>query len=214
MSDVTATDFEPRPASTTSGPNYEGRWRYWYAAVADLMIQHPELKQHEIAARLNRNPNSISLVVNTDMFREYMHQRRIEHRRATDDRIRGKITAVVEEGLDDLLVALKTKKGTVPVPLLAKVVTDTLDRLGYAPQSAPSVVVDNRQIDNRNQTVQIAGVSAADLEAARDALRLAEQRKAGSSLPKLDQTDPVLVESAEEPGEEIVVSDTNEVLDL
>lgn len=161
------------------GRTINERFRWWYSSIADIMIRDPNVTQVQIAAQLNKHPNTVSMIINSDMFREYYHQRREAYREDHDHALRVRMTEVATEGLDIVLEQLKTKRTQVPLMVALKVVESSLDRLGYAPQSGPQVVVDNRQIDARQQTVAL---TPSDLEAARAAMRMAEQSKTGSSL--------------------------------
>lgn len=171
--------IEPPIQSNHRGMGVHGRWRHWYTAIADAMIRSPGKTQIEIATELGKSAPYVSMIINTDMFKEYFAQRKAEWRESHDHMLRAKLTDVASEGLDILLDQLKAKKGQTPMPLLTKVVEGTLDRLGYAPSSGPTVMIDNSVKDNRQVNVS---VSAADLEAARNALRLVEQAKSGTSL--------------------------------
>jgi len=176
---------EPRLARGSRGDR-SSTWRWWYSAIADLMIAHPDLTQQEIAARLNKHPNTVSMIVGTDMFREYLAQRKAAWRDDHDLAIRTRMTAMATEGLDIVLEHLKAKRSQIPLQAALKVVESSLDRLGYAPSGGPQVVVNNTP-DNRQQT--LVQVTPADLEAARMAMRMAEQSKSGTSLapPSVEQ---------------------------
>lgn len=166
------------PPNTSHGIK-RGGWRWWYSAIADKMIAHPDWTQIQIAASLNKHPNTIAMIVNTDMFKEYLAQRKAAWRDDHDLAIRTRMTEVATEGLDIVLEHLRAKKSQVPLQAALKVVESSLDRLGYAPSSGPQVVVNNNP-DNRQQT--LVQVSPADLEEARQAMRLAEQSRSGTSL--------------------------------
>ena len=44
------------------------KMRWWYESLADYMIANPSATQTDIAAYFQRNPATISTVVNTDAF--------------------------------------------------------------------------------------------------------------------------------------------------
>jgi hypothetical protein len=179
----TSRFIEP-PIQKVGGPVANGRWTWWFSAIADAMIRNPDKKIKDIAVMLNKHPNTISMIINTDLFKEYLAQRKEAWRHEHDHALRAKMTDVASEGLDIILEQLKAKRTQIPLNAALKVTESALDRLGYAPASAPTVVVDNSVHDNRQQTVQVAGLSAKDLEEARAALRLSEQTRIGTSLPQ------------------------------
>ena len=185
---------EPRLTKTQQGHRgaSEARWRWWYSAIADAMIRNPDWTQQEIAVSLNKHPNTVSMIVGTDLFKEFFAQRKAAWMEDHDLALRTRLTSVATESLDIVLEQLKNKRSQVPLQAALKVVESSLDRLGYAPNSGPQVVVDNRQIDNRQQTL---AVSPSDLEAARAAMRLAEQSKFGSSLAPSSSDNSVVLEA-------------------
>lgn len=172
--------FEPPLTRTHSGHRgaTENRWRWWYSAISDLMIRHPDWTQQEIATKLNKHPNTISMIVGTDLFKEFLAQRKAAWMEDHDHALRSRLTEVATEGLDIVLEQLRTKKSAVPLQAALKITESALDRLGYAPSNGPQVVVNNAP-DNRQQT--LVALTPADLEAARQAMRMAEQAKSGSA---------------------------------
>lgn len=155
---------------------YEGRWNWWYSAIADAMIRNPSSSLGDIAKALNKHPNTISMIINTDMFQEYLARRKDLWRKDHDFAIVSKVTRVAELALDSVAEHLEKKRDQVQLPIAVEAMTSALDRLGYGPkqQAAVSVSVDN---SSRSQTVVIQGVSASALEEARAALRLAETKR-------------------------------------
>lgn len=165
-----------RLASSQRNP-FEGRWNRWYSAIADILIRTPAASNIDIAAELGKHSNTISMIVNTDMFREYLAQRKDEWRRQHDFAILSKLTRVAELSLESAAEYLEKKKDQIPLPVSINAMTSALDRLGYTPKTSPAVevVVNN---DHRAQTVVVQGVSATALEEARNALRIAEGKRA------------------------------------
>jgi hypothetical protein len=166
-------------AAYSSNP-YENRWRWWYTAISDWMIRNPGKHMKDCAAELQKHPNTISMITNTDMFREYHSQRQAEWRERHDFGLRQKLTMVADKSLDILLDQLDKKQDQIPIGMVKSTVTDALDRLGYLPsaQSGPAV---NVNIDNSQKAVTVQ-VSANDLAEARMAMRQAEESRRGSSL--------------------------------
>lgn len=163
--------------------SYNGkiRWRWWYDAIADWMIRNPGGKLSECAKELNKSYTTISMIINTDLFQDYLAKRKTEFQRDHDHAIRSRLTAVAEATLDHMLETIKKQGDQIPLKVLESLSTSALDRLGYAPSSTPSVVVNNN-VDNSTKTVHLPGLSHSELTAARDLLRAAESAKAGSSL--------------------------------
>lgn len=169
----------PRSVVDAQKGGIEGRWRVWYAAVADHMLAHPGCTNAQIAKALNKHPNTIGLITNTDMFRDYFARRRAAYTADHDFALRSKMTSVAEKSLDLLLEKLEKKADQIPVQQMTELATGVLDRLGYNPKApAPSVNVNLDQSDNRHVTVSVASLAEAT-----EALRLVEARRAAAALP-------------------------------
>lgn len=205
----TTTKYQEPALARAPNNARHNRWRWWYAAISDLMIARPDWSLQQIAVHLNKHPNTVSMIVNTDMFKEYFQQRREAYRVDHDHALRARMTEVATEGLDIVLEQLRTKRSQVPLQAALKVVESSLDRLGYAPTSGPQVVVNNAP-DNRQQT--IVAVTPTDLEAARSAMRLAERSKVGTSLappppPNIGLDAPGACEVGQDVGPDVEVLD-------
>lgn len=174
------------PAARNSGNPYQGRWRWWYSAIADHMIRYPDARIQDIAKALNRSPNTISAIISTDLFRTYLQQRKTAWVADHDFALRSRLTEVAVKGLDLLSDALDQKQ--LKVTQLTEIVETSLDRLGYAPSTGPQTVVNVGNVDQRQQTLN---VSSDVLREARDKMRVVEQQKAGQSLPEATVSSPV-----------------------
>lgn len=187
-----------RAPSRTNSVASSGRWRWWYSSIADWMIRNPGGKLCDCAKELNKNQNTISMIANSDMFRDYLAQRKAEWRETHDFAILSKVTAVAEKSLDTLLTQLEKKGDQVPVQVMAEIATSTLDRLGYGPKQQPGVQVNVQQNDNR---VQVA-VGANELLEAREAMRRAESRRAIESRTLVDEESPSEAPTLQPPTQE------------
>jgi hypothetical protein len=168
---------EPLPAATSRGLSapYEGRWRWWYSAIADWMLEHPGRPMTECAAYLKKAPSTVYAITASDTFREYFARRRSEWSQTHDQVLTQKLTSVTELALDSLLGQLEKKRDQIPMNIVKDLAVSGLDRLGFGPKTTPAVNVNVQQNDNRQQ-IAIA-VTASDLEEARIALRRVEQRR-------------------------------------
>lgn len=142
------------------------------------MIRDPSTKIQDIAAELAKSPNTISMIVNTDLFQEYLSRRKEQWRKEHDFAILSKVTRVAELSLDSVAEQFEKKKDQVPLGMAVEAMTSALDRLGYGPKQAPTVAVQVNDNSSRTQTVVVQGVGASALEEARAALRLAESKRA------------------------------------
>lgn len=170
--------YEPRPQQghgLDPQNSFQGRWRSWYSHIADWQLENPGGKLADCAAALNKHVNTISLIVATDMYKEYFARRREEWTKQHDWAIISKTTRVAEKSLDLMLDKMEKQGDKIPMNIVTDVATSALDRLGYAPKQSPSVEV-NVNTDNRK--VVMVPISANALEEARDAIRAAEAARA------------------------------------
>jgi hypothetical protein len=143
------------------------KMRWWYESLADHMIANPNATQNEIAAAFQRNPATISTVINTDAFKAYYRQRRAHHTDKLDAAVRDKLFKVSSKSLDYMLEVLDKKRDTVPLETLTRISDSALKNLGYGAPASPGV---NVNVNTAPQNVTVA-VSVEDLERAREALR-------------------------------------------
>lgn len=181
------------PGGRTTQNPAEGRWRWWYSSIADWMIRNPDKPLRDCAKELNKAPQTIYMIVNTDLFKTYLQKRKESYASDHDFMLRSKLTDVASESLDIVLEKLKAKKDQIPMTTLVELTTGALDRLGYAPKATPAVNVNLQQNDNRTQ-IAVVGVTPAALEEAREALRRAEQlhrpEPTSELLPPLEAAEP------------------------
>ena len=158
---------------------YNGRWRWWYSAIADKMIANPHATLKEIAASLDKTPTTISYIINSDAYKAYLEVRKAEWRERHDFALLDKTARVAEASLDILLETLEKKRSNIPVESVMRVVESSLDRLGYAPKSTngPAVSVHVQQ-----NAVVAPPVDATLLAEARQAMRAVEARRAREPL--------------------------------
>src|SRR4029077_4304076 len=113
---------------------YQGRWRWYYPGIADWIIRHPEGKLSDCAKDMNKAYGTIAFIVRTDLFQEYLAQRRAAWQKDHDFTIISKVTRVAEKSLDLLLDKMEKQADKIPMQLITEVATSSLDRLGYGPK--------------------------------------------------------------------------------
>jgi hypothetical protein len=200
-----------RKPDAPSNP-FAKRWRWWYAAIADTMIAHPEWDLEQIATHLKKGYSTIQMISSTNLFNDYLAARRAQWQRVHDQALTQKLTAVASAGLDALETKLKTKKDLLPIEQLNAATLGALDRLGFAPKAQPQVTVTNNV---QNNTLVQPSASSEALLAARAALRAAEATKtiepASHSLPKQREFAMLMAESGLElDGEGNLTSDSED----
>jgi len=190
----------------TAGMNpsnpYENRWKWWYPAIADWMVANPGRPLRECAKDLGRGESTIYMIATTDLFKDFLANRRKEWEQRHDFSLREKTTRVAESALDILSEVLEKKRDTIPLARIAEIGFGALDRLGYAPQKQAAVAVNVQQNGNGNGVV-VLPVNSDALREAQEAIRVAQAKRAAlpsPSLPALENPDdfPVLDLTADE----------------
>jgi hypothetical protein len=166
------------------------RTAWYWSHIVDWMLQHPNGRLEDCAQFIGRTPSSLSIIINSDLFKAYYAQRKEQFRQMHDFSLVEKMTKVASLGLDVIAEKIQTKRQAIPMSDLVAVTGDTLKRLGYGIEpKQPQTAI---QINGGNTLVSLPGtVSASDLSEARMALRQHQELKAQELLPVANST-PVL----------------------
>lgn len=185
----------PMGGSKAYGKN---RWRWYYDSIADWMIANPGGQLKDCAKHINKHPNTVTSIIRSDLFQEYLAQRKQEWQREHDRAIVQKTTAVAERALDIMLDKMEKQADKIPMQVVAEVATNALDRLGYAPKAAAAVQVNVDNSTTSNQVVMVP-ISPEALEEARDAIRLAEQQRKLEARRTLElEAEPTVEDATDE----------------
>jgi hypothetical protein len=173
------------------------RMLWYYDAIIDWMIANPSGRLSECAAHIGRTQATLSVIINSDMFKAALAERRAQFVQRHDLSLIEKTTKVANASLDALLEVLDKKRDKIPIGTLVEIQDSALSRLGYgAAPASPSVQVNVNNTQN-NATV-VAPVSLSDLEEARMALRQVQSNTAKLIPPRShSEAEPVLSDSVE-----------------
>jgi len=122
--------------SSVMGPK---RFSYWYETIIDLLIANPELRLGEIARRVGRTQAWISLVINSDGFKQRYALRRGEHSEKISRHVEDRLHAAASLSLDKLVNALETKD--INPAQLTNTTDMLLSRLGYSGKAQPPTAI-------------------------------------------------------------------------
>jgi hypothetical protein len=111
--------------------------RLRHQAIADWLIANPDRTQNECAAEFRISPAWLSVIVNSDIFREYIQSRLNEVSTPVMFSLREKLLGVAHRAVEKLGAAVDNSQD--PDFLLAAA-DKTLHRLGYAPTRGPEPV--------------------------------------------------------------------------
>ncbi len=169
--------------------------RWYYSAIIDWMLANPGKPLSECAAHVHKSQAWLSTIINSDMFKAALAARKEAFQQQHDMLLLDRTAKVAAKSMDLILDVMEKKKDTVPIDVLAKIGDGALQRLGYGVKAAPAPVSVN--VHQNNTTVAVP-VTAEDLQAARMALRAAEQNRAAvRALPPLLEG-PGLVEEVDD----------------
>lgn len=182
---------------------------WYYDAIIDWMIANPGKPLYECAAHVGRSPTTLSIIINSDMFKAALAARKSQFQVQHDFGLIQKTTQIAHAGLDAILETLDKKRSAVPIEQLQEVTGSALDRLGYGtkPQSGPSG--GGVTINATGNTQVILPVTPAELEEARMAIRQVQQARADVgpvSQPSLPAPDEPSEAGSVNQGEEDVVA--------
>ena len=141
----------------------------WYDGIIDDILANPGTSIKDTAARLGRSPNTISVIMNSDLFKARWEQRRAQFNMALDLHLSQKLAAVAEKALEHTIKALDTKRENVPLPILKDLALGSLDRLGYGPKAHQPVAAVQVNVNS-------GAASPEALESARAKMRELELR--------------------------------------
>lgn len=131
-----------------------------HQAIADWLIANPEKTQGECAAAFGITQAWLSIVINSDIFQDYLQQRYAEVATPVVFSLREKLLGVAHRAVEKLGTAVDNSQD--PEFILAAA-DRALHRLGYAPAKGPTVAVQNNIAVN----APTLAVDAATLSAAR-----------------------------------------------
>jgi hypothetical protein len=113
------------------------RMRVKHHAIAQYLLANPTTTQKEIAAEFGISQAWLSIVINSDCFREYLANADAEFRHEVLIPLREKLVGVASRAVEKVGEALE-----VGSPDYALEVADmALHKLGYAPNKGPEVAV-------------------------------------------------------------------------
>lgn len=110
---------------------YRTRMLWYYEKIIDLMLANPDVRLQDIAAAVRKSPTTISMIINSDMFKAAYNQRRSQFTQAHDLALLNKTQKLANATLDSILAVVEKKKDTVPLSQLMALNDTAMNRLGY-----------------------------------------------------------------------------------
>lgn len=103
--------------------------RPWHEALADWYIQYPQASAKETAAYFQVSTQWLSIVRNSDSFKELMKSRRNEHFGLVSVSVINKVEALADQALDELADQMNRKE--LPVEHVKDIAAMSLKAMGF-----------------------------------------------------------------------------------
>lgn len=113
-----------------------------HMAIAEYLLANPSARLTEVAAAVGLSPSWVSVVTNSDLFREYLRQRSREINDVVHISLQEKVQGIAHRAVEKLGEAVDNSQD--PAFLLAAA-DKTLHRLGYGAKQGPVVNVNGAQ---------------------------------------------------------------------
>ncbi len=138
--------------------------RPWHEQVVDWMLQNPHLTQGQCALFFHKTETWLSLVINSDLFREYKARRFADHHENVSHSVIERVSGLAGLSLEVLHDRIKEEKEDIPLGIVLDSATLMLKSMGYGPKQTAAAPVATINLN-------LNGAPAEVLAAARDDLR-------------------------------------------
>ncbi len=134
--------------------------------IADFLLTNPQVKNLQVLCnKMNISRSWLSIVMQSDVFKEYWHKRRAEYEKDMHQRLLLRqldVTLKALDKLDDIIAS-----DEVDDRLVFDIANKTAQNLGFAPSRGPRVSVTEERTQELTRTVD-----AGTLAQARETIRL------------------------------------------
>lgn len=117
--------------------------RAWHEELLEFLLAHPRASLQEIAFYFNATPSWISIVKNSDAFKEMWAKRRQEHFDRVSISVSDRVTALADVTIDALTVEMEKKiqSETATIEQLKEVGDMALRALGFGAKTNTSIAL-------------------------------------------------------------------------
>lgn len=166
---------------------------WWHESIVDWTLANPSRSLTECAAYFGVTLSYLSVLRNSDAFRDYEARRREEHNAEVSKSIVDKVEDVASVSLEVLKERIEEERSYIGLKTVTDVCSITLKALGFGVKSDNSPA--NSQVN------VFVGADQETLHNAREKMRLINQmpREAGSREASLASETEVIEHEKEEP---------------
>lgn len=120
---------------------------WWHERLADWMITNPDKFLYDAAKFFNCSAATISIIKNSDSFKEYWAQRSAEAGSMVAADVKDRLLAVTEVALENISNKMEREGSMMDSKELVDISNMGLKNMGYSGKGAEQVVVHKHQID-------------------------------------------------------------------
>lgn len=120
---------------------------WWHERLADWMIACPDQNIADAAKYFDCHPNTLSIIKNSDSFKQYWSTRSAEASSAVVTDVKDKMLAITEVALDNISNRLKMQGSVMPIDTLVGITAMGMKSMGYGVSKSPTVVINNNGVD-------------------------------------------------------------------
>lgn len=143
---------------------------WWYEAIVDWELTNPGGRRKDCAKELNCSECHLSVISNSDSFKEFREMRMVQHRTRVSDGIIGRLEVVTDKALGKLEGVIDAAGPMTKMTEVADVAKMGLQALGMFRHGASG-------LKSTAPAVQInIGVDATELAKARERMKIANTR--------------------------------------
>lgn len=143
----------------------------WHDKLMEWLILHPERSRRECAEEFEVSYCWLSMVINSDLFREKLALRQEKHAEFISRSVVDQAQALAEQSMDVLSDRLETGRAALPIGEIREIASLALRTLGLGGSAATG----HTQVINAN-SVNVLSVDGAVLERARARMRENQER--------------------------------------
>ena len=129
-----------------------------HMAIAEYLLANPSARLPEVAAAVGMTPSWVSVVTNSELFREYLQQRNREVSDAVHISLQEKVQGIAHRAVEKLGEAVDNSQD--PAFILAAA-DKTLQRLGYGAKPGAQVNISSRGAAPAPPQIDVTIINAA-----------------------------------------------------
>jgi hypothetical protein len=112
-------------------PATAGKLKVFHEGLIDYMLANPSATTKQLAEHFSRHPQTISMIINNDMFKTRFHHRRKEYQSILHEGLAEQTLRLASATLNELTERVENNPTRIPFRELADLGNNVMERLGY-----------------------------------------------------------------------------------